>query len=256
MKHIPQEFWEYKKVDIETEKEKAFSVFTTWEISFQQIRTRGNQSKVAISHFLTVCSFLEPSKIGDHLFIRYNEKNISPPSWIQLFISDDVEGSSNEELSDDELLEDDISKNETYPKDASLSRSSACLKTEAWNPKSYWDIMMDLEGISLLKSVYRGKLRVVFIALHPLIHDWLQIMVTNGRELRVYIEQARDILHTTIINMQSTLEHKRELLTHIEAYISYDERFCQSQSTLEYERIDGPADDFCNFYADQGRYSC
>ncbi len=29
-----------------------------------------------------------------------------------LFISDDVEGSSNEEMSDDERLEDDISKND------------------------------------------------------------------------------------------------------------------------------------------------
>ena len=71
MKHIPKAFWEYKKIDIETEKEKAFSVFTTWEMSFQQIQTRGDQSKFDISHFLTVCSFLEPSKIGDHLFIRY-----------------------------------------------------------------------------------------------------------------------------------------------------------------------------------------
>jgi tetratricopeptide (TPR) repeat protein len=256
MKHIPKAFWEYKKIDFETEKEKAFSVFTTWEMSFQQIQTRGDQSKFDISHFLTVCSFLEPSKIGDHLFIRYQEENISPPSWIQLFISDDVERSSNEELSDGDLLEDDISKNETYSKDEdSLSPSLSKLKAETWSSESYWDIMMDLEGISLLKSVYRGNDGGVFIALHPLIHDWLQLRITKAKERRDYIEEARDVLHTAIINVPSTLEHKRELLSHIEAYISYDERFCHSKSTLEFERIDGPVDGFRDFYVDQGRYS-
>jgi tetratricopeptide (TPR) repeat protein len=262
MKHIPKQFWEYKKIDVETEKEKAFSVFTTWEMSFQGIQARGDQYKVDISHFLTVCAFLEPSKIGDHLFIRYQEKNISTPSWIQLFISDHIEESSNEEMSNDELLEDDTFKNKTYSKDeespsrpssGQISRIIKSHKAATWSLESYWDIMVDLEGISLLKSVYRGMLGGVFIALHPLIRDWLQLRITK-RERRPYIEEARDVLRTNITNVPSTVEHNRELLSHIETYISYDERFYRSDSTLEYKKIGGPADDFRHFYHDQGRH--
>ena len=84
LKTIPDE-WEYQNVTSDQEKENRLNIFTTWELSFNQIS--GHEKEVQQKeHFLSLAAFFDITVISDRYFEAYfNEKQ---PDWMALMSSE------------------------------------------------------------------------------------------------------------------------------------------------------------------------
>src|SRR5439155_13601338 len=86
LKEVP-EFWEYRKKLGDAEAEASLSVFTTWEMSFQQIG-RGGDGRRNKEHLLTVSAFFDNKDIFEELFRVYFE--LENPRWMEIFCVEGV----------------------------------------------------------------------------------------------------------------------------------------------------------------------
>ncbi|KAH0541722.1 hypothetical protein FGG08_003814 [Glutinoglossum americanum] len=98
LKEVP-EFWEYRKKLGDAEAETSLSVFTTWEMSFEQIASGGNGRRNK-EHLLTVSAFFDNKDIFEELFrVNFKPEN---PGWMELFC---IEGNWSEYEFQDVLAE-------------------------------------------------------------------------------------------------------------------------------------------------------
>ena len=84
LKHTPSH-WEYRKTGSD-ETEKSLSVFTTWEMSFEQLDAV-DQERESIIHLLTLGAFIDTNNIGEGLFSLYCEGE-DRPEWLEAFMTD------------------------------------------------------------------------------------------------------------------------------------------------------------------------
>ena len=83
--HIPSQ-WEYRKVGSD-EREKPLSVFTTWEMPFEELDATDEQRE-SIIHLLTLSAFIDDAQIGEGLFSTYYEATApNPPHWLTGFVT-------------------------------------------------------------------------------------------------------------------------------------------------------------------------
>ncbi len=82
---IREYFREYVKIDEEDAQEKAISAFTTWEMSFAQIRSTSDPEKEAKEHFLTLSTYFGPAVIKEDLFKCYRLFAEYAPQWTRIF---------------------------------------------------------------------------------------------------------------------------------------------------------------------------
>ncbi|KAI9861251.1 MAG: hypothetical protein M1813_005424 [Trichoglossum hirsutum] len=85
LKHTPSP-WEYRRRVSEGKDETLLNVFTTWELSFQQIG-KNEDERTMIGHFLTLSAFFDATNIGEELFRSHLASNGKPPRWMEHFIS-------------------------------------------------------------------------------------------------------------------------------------------------------------------------
>lgn len=83
-KHTPTH-WEYRKRG-DDEIEKSISVFTTWEMSLEQLEAHGSE-RDAVVHLLTLGAFIDTNDIGEGLFAVYAEQK-DHPDWLNGFMVD------------------------------------------------------------------------------------------------------------------------------------------------------------------------
>lgn len=83
LNHIP-ELWEYKKRLGDAMDDSSLSVFTTWEMSFQQVGMDDIQ-KYKKTHFLTISAFLNNQNVVEDLFRINFESSRYPPDWMDIF---------------------------------------------------------------------------------------------------------------------------------------------------------------------------
>ena len=81
LKEIPDE-WEYRRSTNDEEKEKVLSVFTTWELSFEQI-SGSHTDKDRKEHLLTLAAFFDTTLISERYFQAHFELN--KPKWMRIF---------------------------------------------------------------------------------------------------------------------------------------------------------------------------
>ncbi|KAH0538196.1 hypothetical protein FGG08_005212 [Glutinoglossum americanum] len=85
LRHTPL-LWEYRRRLGGDKDEAILSVFTTWELSFQQIGKNENE-RTMIGHFLTLSAFLDASNIGEDLFKSHLASTNDPTQWMKNFTS-------------------------------------------------------------------------------------------------------------------------------------------------------------------------
>ncbi|KAL8871438.1 MAG: hypothetical protein Q9174_002726 [Haloplaca sp. 1 TL-2023] len=84
LKHTPTH-WEYRKT-VSDEAEQSFSVFTTWEMSFEQLE--GTEAeRQSIIHLLTLGAFIDTNNVGEGLFSLYS-RSPDRPQWLEAFMTD------------------------------------------------------------------------------------------------------------------------------------------------------------------------
>jgi hypothetical protein len=81
LREIPEE-WEYRRIVGNMEREIVLSIFTTWELSFEQIS--GNLQEIERKdHFLTLAAFFDDKVISERYFQVYF--NPGKPEWMNIF---------------------------------------------------------------------------------------------------------------------------------------------------------------------------
>ena len=81
LKEIPDE-WEYRRITSDEEKETSLNIFTTWELSFEQIS--GHEEEIRQKeHFLSLAAFFDITAISERYFEAYF--NAEKPVWMAIF---------------------------------------------------------------------------------------------------------------------------------------------------------------------------
>ncbi|KAI9863316.1 MAG: hypothetical protein M1813_003758 [Trichoglossum hirsutum] len=88
LKHTPS-LWEYRRRLGEDKDQTLLSVFTTWELSFQQIGKDENE-RAMIGHFLSLSAFFDVTNINENLFRSHLALSDEPPQWMELFAMGNV----------------------------------------------------------------------------------------------------------------------------------------------------------------------
>ena len=84
LNHIPS-VWEYRKRLGDDKDETFLSVFTTWELSYQQISKNEEEQKM-VGHLLTLLAFIDATNVGEDIFKSYFASTNQIPQWMELFI--------------------------------------------------------------------------------------------------------------------------------------------------------------------------
>ena len=82
LKETPSTLWEYRRKLNDAEAETSLSVFTTWEMSFEQI-DRAEVSGKTLEHLLVLSAFFSNINIFEDLFKRHYES--VKPDWMEMF---------------------------------------------------------------------------------------------------------------------------------------------------------------------------
>ena len=75
--------WEYRKAK-GNDTEKSVSVFTTWEMSFEQLEATG-QERDSIIHLLTLAAFINTNNASEGLFSLYSQQ-ARRQGWLDAFM--------------------------------------------------------------------------------------------------------------------------------------------------------------------------
>lgn len=81
LREVPEQ-WEYRRKTTAAERETLLTVFTTWELSFEQVK--GDETATRNKdHFLTLAAFFDNNKISENFFTNHYEK--TSPQWMDVF---------------------------------------------------------------------------------------------------------------------------------------------------------------------------
>lgn len=82
LQHTPTH-WEYSNSRLE-ERDKPLSVFTTWEMSFEQLQVTHDERN-SLVHLLTLGAFVDTRDISEGLFSLYAQQACRP-KWLEYFM--------------------------------------------------------------------------------------------------------------------------------------------------------------------------
>ena len=85
LKETPSSLWEYRRKLNTAEAETSLSVFTTWEMSFEQINKDTARGKTE-EHLLILSAFFDNTDIFEELFESHCE--LKKPEWMETFAID------------------------------------------------------------------------------------------------------------------------------------------------------------------------
>ena len=86
LNHTPQ-LWEYQKKLGEEEHKSSLSVFTTWELSYEQIGN-DDEHRAQISHVLTLAAFFDSTDVAEEMYESIITSNSSLPAWTGCMATD------------------------------------------------------------------------------------------------------------------------------------------------------------------------
>jgi tetratricopeptide (TPR) repeat protein len=180
----------YRRKLGDAEDETALNVFTTWELSFQQLETHDDENK-SKSTILTLFAFLDRQKISHHLFEIYCGRKQIPDSD-----------------------EPDIQK-----------CLSVFLRGGKWDQPKFIDLLNDLSQLSLIHNWSRDSDNTCHLSLHPLVRDWIRLR-TAPDSCYDYTVVSIDILYESIESSYSdstdtfhmALPLRQEIQRHLAAY--------------------------------------
>ncbi|KAI9855255.1 MAG: hypothetical protein M1813_000488 [Trichoglossum hirsutum] len=216
-------FWEYRRKLSEAEGETSLSVFTTWELSFQQI---GHQSEDGSrkSQMLTLFSFLHYGSISEDLFRVYHKSETQENTleWMELFTGD---GGN-------------------------------------WDSFMFGDVLAELRDLSLVQDFARESDCFCHFSLHPLISDWVKLRASGQIRQKcilraiMIIKEFLEAHYDGQLHFDLSLQTKQELLLHMGACERNIEELLNSEHgfRLGEGQLDSAGEWFANLYRSVGQY--
>jgi hypothetical protein len=168
---------EYRKKQGGSDREIPMSVFTTCELSYQQLLKQDANEKKSMHHILTLLAFFAPGMVPLRLFDAYCNQRYLSHNLAEFGV----------EYSDDfyQLITRPIlSKDEKAPNSVIVDRphdfrdiamKSICMRRGRWDPGAFHQAFNDLYQLSLVEFSPQSKEDGVrHVSLHPLVRDWLR----------------------------------------------------------------------------------
>jgi len=174
LKHTPQ-LSQYRRSLNIAERETSLNVFTTWELSFQQLTEI--ESGELKGDLLTLFAFFDSNDISEQLFSSYCKRAqiFDNYSWPVACLTMCLGGiySDGERLGG---LDGEIPGGSDYNERVLDGKKE-------WSTDHFVEVLKDLSQLSLLQSWWRGDDNHCHFSLHPLVKDWIR--------LRIYEESWR-----------------------------------------------------------------
>ena len=181
---------QYRRKLNDGERETALNVFTTWELSFQQLKVAESGNK-RIADILTVFAFFDCNDISEQLFEAFCNGN---------FFSRDADGPG-------------------------VSLRHLVDSEGRWDSDAFVDILNKLADVSLVQIWWREEDRYSHLCLHPLVKDWI-LLRTDWKSSQGYFLTAAQILAVFIRSHEKyglygsdfPLSTSQLVLSHIDAH--------------------------------------
>jgi tetratricopeptide (TPR) repeat protein len=156
LKNTPQ-LSQYRRKLEDAEKETSLNVFTTWQLSFQQLLSRTPEDSVAVM-LLRLLAFFDSKDVSEWTFIEYHRNHLTTKmskllEWINRFTD-------------------------------SQSR---------WNSRLFKKNLALLKDFCLLQSFTQGPDEYSHVLLHPLVKDWIRLQMGESA-CQVYALMVTKIL--------------------------------------------------------------
>jgi hypothetical protein len=158
LKHTPK-LSQYRRSLNTAERETSLNVFTTWELSFQQLAEV--ESGELKGDLLTLFAFFDCNDISEQLFNTYckcaqvQEKLGWPVACLTICLRE--MSPSGQRLGG------------WNPDHRALDRK------KEWISDHFIEVLKDLAQLSLLQSWWRGDDSYCHFSLHPLVKDWVRL---------------------------------------------------------------------------------
>ena len=215
LQHTP-DLWDYRKKVDDEKNTTSLSVFTTWELSFQQL-AQNDEQKASLGHFMTLLGFLHNLEIREGLFKAYFHRSNPAPPWMKIFITGNHWDTYN--------YEDTV---------VTLSQLSLLQYTRAGDHSG---CQISLHPLIRDWTQYRLK---------P--EDRRAYTMEAMLVTRRYIAQNEAEIG------KGSLQNTREVLTHTDVCVENYSRFCLAQSQSLSEELRECLTAFGLFYTRHGRY--
>ncbi len=192
----------YRKRLGNAEKETSMNVFTTWELSFQQLQSQVSENSIE-AKLLTLFAFFDEKDISEQLFVEFDSRQ--------------------EEMSESAKLLIWLN---------AFSNASG-----QWESDLFTDALIRLRDSSLLQAFTRESDGFHHSSLHPLIKDWIRLR-TNESISRENTYMAATLVKEILVHSWQKQHFKLALLTrqritsHIIALEESYEEYANSQTCI------------------------
>ena len=219
---------QYRRKLNDADKETSLSVFTTWELSFQQLQAMEGE-RHRREDLLTLLAFFYHKDISEKLFKEYC-MNIDSSEKVSTILNPFF----------DKLQGD-------------------------WDSDSFIDDLCDLRDLSLLQGFTREADGFLHFSLHSLVKDWIRLR-TSRKYCQDYSLLAADIVASTIMpclhngRLEMSLSAKQEVLLHLDVHVENYNDFLPTDLVLSFDNsvlinFANAETWFGSFYLDSGHYS-
>ncbi|KAF7891787.1 hypothetical protein EAF00_008089 [Botryotinia globosa] len=218
---------QYRRNIGEAAEETALNVFTTWELSYQQLEILDDEKKYK-SKILTLFAFFNCQNISQQLFETY--------CTTELFSQPDIL-----EIEEPLLLFVD--------------------EDDKWDEQKFVDILNELSRLSLIQKWYRDEKNHCHLSLHPLVQDWIR--VRNSSELCYDSAVLSAYFVATVLEKCYSHEEytmplslRQELLSHLDFYEKNQDLMVtlKKEEAFGRDMIHKPYLEFTRFYYKSGFY--
>lgn len=234
LRHTPH-LWDYRKQLTDGDGEAVLSVFTTWELSFEQL---SSSKRPELMQLVSLFGFFYHESISEALFQNFGDR-----------------------CGLEQVLQLDNTNSEAQ-RAPGQSASWGWMKlflNEAgeWSSISFGDALADLSELFLIENFERQDDGTTRFSIHPLVSDWIKLRNKDDQTRRRYSEQVIRIM-TFFLETNHPFEHspqtKKEILAHLDECLNHDKDFFKNDFRLGRQSLRVPAAAFAKFYCEQGRY--
>jgi hypothetical protein len=213
----------WKRVN-DSSQEIPMSVFTTCELSYQQLLDLEKTEHRNLPDLLTMLAFFDSRDISEALIKAYSQGH-----WVTHDYTACIEKSET--------------CTELRPFDSFSTGPGSFLRQQEkeWDSTSFHEALLVLRRLSLAEfSLTSNKMNSIHVSLHPLIRDWLRLR-TPRDQCPKYSSLAATCIYKFLASTrdwaayQMTLSEKQQLIGHINAFAANIAEFGDGQPPETFE---------------------
>jgi tetratricopeptide (TPR) repeat protein len=291
LKETPQ-MSQYRRRLNKSERETSLSVFTTWELSFQQLEDEDTEG-VNMADILTLLAFFDCRDISEGLLKAYCDgdsheagtessgetsdpetsdnnldcmRNTLPSDILNENVSStDVESNSQAYAKGSVTADEVAGKSQSYNERRIAQGTGSFLTTHKgnWDSDFFCDVLVTLVQLSLVQAFEKRADGLYHLSLHPLVRDWIRLR-TKKSACKEYSSVAATSIYRLLDSkswnhgFDMSLSARQELHAHIDAHEINIGDFFSKDSLPDYApEIEGTGHTeatFGTFLYDDGQY--